>query len=127
MSARTLTLHHHRELRFVVADDTTGIVVFEADSVSTPGKANHVSYDTITGAVHCDCKGAECGRECWHADWVAAAWQAHPACAEARALTTDGLLRYGHKLAGMVARYRATIGRALPLDAVNLVAARTEY
>src|SRR3954451_6930544 len=115
MSAQTLILHHHRELRFVAADDTTGIVTFAADSASTPGKINHISYDTITGATHCDCKGAEAGRDCWHADWVAAAWQAHPAMAEARALPADTLLRYGTKLASMVAQYRAAIGRTLPL------------
>jgi hypothetical protein len=127
MSARTLTLHHHRELRFVGADETTGIVTFAAASASAAGKVNHVSYDTITGAVHCDCAGAACGRACWHADWVVAAWQAHPAMAEARSLPADMLLRYGTKLAGMVAQYRATIDRVLPLDAVNLVAARCAY
>src|SRR3954454_7758529 len=101
MSARTLTLHHHRELRFVAADDTTGIVTFAADSASKPGHVNIVGLDTITGATCCDCKGAEAGWECWHADWVAAAWQAHPAMAEARCLPVDTLLRYGTKLGAM--------------------------
>ena len=127
MSARTLTLHHHRELRFVAADDTTGIVTFAADSASAAGKVNHVSYDTITGAIHCDCAGAACGRECWHGDWVVAAWQAQPAMAEARALPSRPSPAVRQEAGAHGRPVPRRLGRTLPLDSVNLVAARCEY
>lgn len=46
---------------------------------------------------------------------------------EVRWLTDARLAAYGRKLAGMVAIYRARIGRVLPADALNLLAARAEW
>ncbi len=73
MSVRTAALHCPAELTFSGADDLTAIVTFTAASASSPGAVNTVTYDTATGAIHCDCAGAECGRDCWHIDHVAAA------------------------------------------------------
>ena len=127
MSARTAPLHRPAELALVAVDDTTGIVTFRAESRSNPTRPNHTAYDTATGATHCDCKGAECGRQCWHADLVAAAWLASPAMADVRWLTDAQLARYGTTAAGMVNTYRARTGRVLPMDAIGLVAARSEW
>jgi len=127
MSIRTAALHTPSELTLIGADDTTGIVTFTAPSKSHPATPNTVSLDTATGAILCDCKGAECGRACWHGDHVAAAWLRSPAMADVRWLTDTQLVRYGAKTAAMVATYRARTGRALNADAVNLVAARSEW
>jgi len=127
MTARTAALHLPAELTFSGADDLTGIVTFTAMSASAPGTVNTVAYDTATGAIHCDCAGAACGRACWHADHVAAAWALSPTMLDVRWLAAGKLLRYGRKLASMVAAYRARGGRALPADMVNLTAARSEY
>lgn len=127
MSAKTLVNHHPRELRFVGADDITGIVAFTAASKSTPGKVNTVSLDTTTGERHCDCTGAESGKVCWHLDWVAAAWEAHETRRLARAMTTAQLLAAGRKARHMCDVYRARIWRCVPADQVMLVAARCEW
>jgi len=128
MTARTAAQHTPAELRYTACDDTTGIVHFQAASASTPGKVNTVSYDTITGATHCDCAAALIGtHSCWHADLAPLAWTQHPAMQEVRWLTDARLAAYGRKLAGMVAIYRARIGRVLPADALNLLAARAEW
>ncbi len=119
--------HTAAELRYLACDDLTGIVAFTAPSAHRPGHRNAVSYDAATGATHCDCKGARCGHACWHEALVAAAWADHPARREVRALTAPRLLAYGKKAAAMLTVYRARTGRVLPLDAVNLLAARCEY
>ncbi len=127
MSTVTAALHSPAELAFVAADDLTGIVTFQASSKSHPAQPNTTSLHTTTGAIHCDCKGADCGRRCWHADHVLAAWLRTGAMLDVRWLTDAELTRYGTKLAGMVRMYRARTGRVLRADQVNLVAARVEY
>ena len=128
MTARTALQHTPDELRYVGCDDTTGIVHFTADSASVLGKVNTISYDTATGACHCDCTAAVVGRySCWHADLAPQAWAAHPAMQEVRWLSDARLEAYGRKLAAMVRTYAARSGRVLPMDAVNLTAARCEY
>ena len=127
MSTRTAPLHTPAELVLVAVDDTTGIVTFQAASRSNPVQPNHVGLDTAIGATHCDCKGAECGQACWHADLVAAAWLASSAMRDVRWLTDARLVRYGTAAAAMVATYRARTGRVLPMDAANLIAARSEW
>jgi len=127
MSIRTAALHTPAELAFVGCDDVTGIVTFTAPSKSHPAQPNHVAYDTATGAIHCDCTGAQCHEDCWHADLAAAAWLASPAMREVRWLTDVRLVRYGTAAAAMVDTYRARTGRVLPMDAINLVAARCEW
>jgi len=127
MSARTAARHTPAELVLVAVDDTTGIVTFQAASQSNPVQPNHVSLDTTTGAIHCDCKGAQCHEDCWHADLVATAWLAAPAMQDVRWLTAARLVRYGKTAAAMVNTYRARTGRVLPMDALNLIAARSEW
>lgn len=127
MSIRTAALHTPTELAFVGADDTTGIVTFIAPSKSHPATPNTVSLDTTTGAILCDCKGAESGQDCWHGDHVLAAWLRTPAMADVRWLTNAQLVRYGTKTAAMLAIYRVRTGRVLQADQVNLVAARSEW
>ena len=127
MSARTAALHTPAELRYHGCDETTGIVEFVADSRHRPGHLNTVSLDALTGAIFCDCRAAECGRRCWHADHIAAAWLASPAMLDVRWLTDARLARYGQAAAAMVGTYRARTGRALPMDAANLIAARSEW
>jgi len=127
MSTRTAAQHTPAELRYHGCDETTGIVAFVADSHHQPGTLNTVSFDTTTGAIHCDCKGAQCHEDCWHADLVAVAWLASPAMQDVRWLTAARLVRYGTTAAAMVDTYRARIGRVLPLDAANLIAARSEW
>jgi len=127
MSARTAALHRPAELRFLDACDRTNIVHFQSDSRHAAARTNTTGLDVLTGATFCDCQGAECGRQCWHRDLVAAAWAAHPAMREVRFLDAAKLLRYGRKAAAMIAVYRARTGRVLPMDAVNLLAARCEF
>ncbi len=72
MSARTVAQHTADELTY---HGTSGeIAVFSAPSASRPGARNFVYRDTVTGEAHCECKGAECGRQCWHLDWLETAW-----------------------------------------------------
>jgi len=127
MSTATAALHSPAELVFVGADDLTSIATFTAPSKSHPATPNTTSLDTTTGAVLCDCKGAECGQACWHADHVAAAWVRTGAMLDVLWLTDGELIRYGKKLGAMCRIYRARTGRVLPMDAVNLIAARAEY
>ena len=123
---RTALQHHPDELAYDSCDDTLNVVHFTAPSHHIPGHTNTVSYDVITGAIHCDCKGAMTGHACWHGAWVAAAWERHPAMHQVHVLTDAALTCYGQRRARMVAIYRNRIGRVLPLDAVTLVAARCE-
>ena len=111
---RTALLHHPAELRYESRDDQIGHL-------------NTTGYEVITGAIHCDCKGAQCGHACWPGAWVAAAWERHDAMRRVRVLSTPALVRYGQRQGRMVDLYRQRIGRVLPLDAVNLIAARCEY
>ncbi len=127
MSIRTAPQHTAAELAFVAADHVTGIVEFAAASKSRPGEAHVVSLDTTNGAIHCTCKGAECGRRCWHADHVAAAWLPTPAMQQVRWLSDESLVRHGKKARSMVTIYAARIGRILPADALSLVAAGCEW
>jgi len=127
MSARTAPLHRPAELTFLAADHITGIVDFTAPSGHDAERVNTVSLDTTNGATLCDCRGADCNRQCWHRDHAAAAWLATGAMAEVRWLTVAGLVRYGRKARRMVDTYTLRVGRVLPADALALVAARSEY
>jgi len=127
MSALTAPQHTAAELTFVFCDHVTGLVAFAAPSKHDASRTNVVSLDTTNGDVHCTCKGAECGRRCWHADHVHAAWLASPAMLRVRWLSDAGLVRHGRKVRAMVAIYAACAGRILPADALALVAARHEW
>ena len=72
MSARTAARHTADELTY---HGTSGeIAVFSSASASRPGARNFTYRDTVTGEAHCECRGAECGRRCWHLDWLETAW-----------------------------------------------------
>jgi len=124
---KSVARHSAAELTYADCDETTGIVHFTAASHHRPGQRNTVSLDTYSGATFCDCKAAQTGQLCWHRCWVVAAWQRHPAVAEARVLIGSRLLTFGKKHARLVATYRQRIGRAGDYDAVRLLAARWEY
>lgn len=113
--------------RFISADTMTGIVAYATPSAHDTGRTNIASLDTQTGATYCDCKAGECHKACWHRAAVIAAWDAEPARFEVVWLTDAQLVRYGKKATAMLAVYRARTGRVLPMDAVNLLAARCEY
>jgi hypothetical protein len=127
MGARNGANHSPIELRYLDACDRTNIVHFTAASASTPGKVNSVGLDVLTGETHCSCRAAETGHACWHQRLVSAAWESSPAMQEVRWLNDDRLARYGRKAANMIETYRHRCGRALPMDMLNLVAARAEY
>ena len=124
---RSVGQHRPAQLAYAGCDETSGIVHFTAPSAHRAGRVNTVSLDTHTGAILCDCKAAETHRLCWHACWVVASWQAHPAVAEARALIAPRLLAFGRKHARLVATYRRRIGRPGEHDAVRLLPARWEW
>ncbi len=127
MSTRTAPQHTPAELTFLGCDDTTGIAAFTVRSLHDAARTNTPAIDTLTGETYCDCRGAECGRACWHQDHIAAAWLASPAMQQVRWLTDAQLYRYGRKHRLCVDTYRARTGRALPADMVALTAARCEW
>ena len=119
-------LHCPSELRYHSADDVLGVVYFVADSASAPGLVNVIGLDVLSGEVHCSCRAAECGRDCWHASLVQAAWDGHQARILAARYNDDQLATIGHKAETMCRIYRLRIGRCPPADALTLLACRAE-
>ena len=72
MSAKTAPQHTPDELTY--HGTSHEIAVFTSASASRPGERNFTYRDVITGESYCECKGAECGRRCWHLDWLETAW-----------------------------------------------------
>ncbi len=127
MSIATASLHSTAELTFIGGDDQTGIVVFQSASTHDANRVNTTALDTVSGAIICDCKAAEFGRVCWHADHIAAAWRQTPAMRACRFLSPVALINQGRKSAAMVATYRQRCGRPLQDDVLLLVASRNEW
>ncbi len=127
MSTATARLHGPAELTLLGCDDRTNIAVFQAASAHDARRTNTCALDLVTGKLLCDCRGAECGKQCWHADHVLAAWRRTPAAIVARRLSDTALCNLGKKSAVMIATYRARIGRPLQDDVTALVAARWEW
>jgi hypothetical protein len=127
MSARTAPLHRPSELALIGCDDRTNIAVFQVPSAHDANRINTTALDLTTGTILCDCKGAECGRRCWHTDLAIQAWHRTPAMVAARYLSDTALTNQGRKAAHMVAVYRQRIGRPLADDVIALVAARSEW
>ncbi len=127
MSAVTKTLHSPAELTLIGCDDQTGIAVFQTASEHDAERVNTTTLDTSTGAISCDCRAADSGRVCWHADHIAAAWRQIPAMRACRFLSSTALINQGRKAAAMVATYRQRCGRPLQDDVLALVAARCEW
>ncbi len=102
MSARTVAQHTPDELAY---HGTSGeIAVFSSASASRPDARNFTYRDTVTGEAHCACRGAECGRRCWHLDWLETAWimsrvASFVAALDAAALCATGTAA-GARLAG---------------------------
>lgn len=116
--------HTAADLTFSGVNVDESLIYYRAPSASRPGKVNEVALCALTGATLCDCRAAECGHHCWHRAVVAEAFAAHPAVRAVTGLPDATLLAYGKKCANFVRQYRAACGRALPFDAVALVAAR---
>lgn len=127
MSTATAPLHSTAELTLIGCDDATGIVVFQSASTHDAERVNTTALDTSTGAILCDCRAAEFGRVCWHADHIAAAWRQTPAMRACRFLASIALINQGRKAAAMVATYRQRCGRPLQDDVLLLVASRSEW
>ena len=86
-----------------------------------------MALDILTGATHCDCKAAECGRECWHQTLAPAAWDGHSARILAGKYDADQLHRAGRKAHRMCRIYRERIGRCFPVDQLALLVCRAEW
>ena len=127
MSIQSASFHCPTELTFVDADDLLNIAHFSAPSKSAANKVNTVGLDIITGETFCTCKGAECGRECWHQTLVRAAWDGHSARVLASRYNDEQLQAAGRKASAMCGIYRQRISRCLPADQVALLACRAEY
>ncbi len=119
--------HCPTELTFIDADDLTNIVHYSAPSKSRPGAANIVALDILSGATFCTCRAAECGRMCWHAELVQAAWDGHEARLLAARFSADQLRNAGSKAGHMCAWARHRRFRVLPADQLSLLACRAEY
>ena len=123
---RSAARHSHAELLpvSIVGD----IVTLAAASASRPGEWNHASYDLTTGAAHCECKAAQCGRPCWHIALLAERARALGAAwGEVRFLDDRQLAQRGMVLASYVRLYTTRVGRALPRDEERLTMARWEW
>ncbi len=127
MFTATATLHSPAALTLIGGDDQTEIVVFQSASEHDANRINTTALDTVTGAIICDCKAAEFGRVCWHADHIAHAWHQSLAMRACRYLSPVALLNQGRKAAAMVATYRTRCGRPLQDDVLLLVASRSEW
>jgi hypothetical protein len=89
MSARTLAQHTPDELTYHGLRGE--VAVFSAPSASRPGQRNVIVRDAITGEFHCDCKAADTGKRCWHADWLETAWLMREVAPFVAALADDEL------------------------------------
>jgi hypothetical protein len=127
MSIITAAYHCPTELVFVDADDLLNVVHFSAASKSNPSRVNTVALDVVTGETHCDCRAAECGKECWHQTLVMAAWEGSADVAYVARLNDEQLLTAGRKARAMCRSYRARCGRCLSDDQVLLLACTTVY
>lgn len=107
MSARTAAQHSPTELTY---HGTSGeIAVFSSASASTPGARNFTYRDTVTGEAHCECRGAECGRQCWHLDWVHTAAIMTQVARFVASLNAAGLCATGQAAGARVKANSATV------------------
>ena len=120
MSTKTAALHTADELAY---HGTSGeIAVFSSASASHPGARNFTYRDTVTGEAHCECRGAECGRRCWHLDWLETAWIMTRVAPFVAALDAAAL-----RATGTTARARLTDGSATVTDIAVYYQSRVEY
>lgn len=107
MSARTAAQHTPDELTFHGISGE--IAVFSSASASLPGTRNFTYRDVITGEVYCECKGAACGRQCWHRDWIHTAWAMTQVAAFVASLAAAALCSVGEAAGEKVACGGATV------------------
>ncbi len=120
MSAKTAVLHTADELTY---HGTSGeVAVFSSASASRPGARNFTYRDTVTGEAHCECKGAECGRRCWHLDWLETAWLMTQVAGFVAALDRAALCA-----TGTAAKARLDDGSATVTDIAVYYQCRAEY
>lgn len=120
MSARTAARHTADELTFHGIRHE--IAVFSAPSASRPGERNFLYRDVVTGEAHCECRAAECGRRCWHLDWLETAWLMRDVAPFVAGLADDALLA-----TGVAARARLDDGPATVTDLLVYHQCRAEY
>jgi hypothetical protein len=120
MSARTAALHTPDELTYHGMRGE--VAVFSAKSASRPGERNVIVRDVVTGESHCDCTGAECGRRCWHADWLETAWIMTQVAPFVASLGDDALLA-----TGTAAKARMDDGSATVTDITTYYQCRVEW
>ncbi len=102
MTARTAPAHTPTELTFVALDDAGEIAYFRSASASHAARPNVTAIEIVTLDTFCFCKGAECGRTCWHLDHIAAAWRAVAYRVRCERMDLPTLEAHGHSLARYV-------------------------
>jgi len=95
-------LHTPDELTFVALDDTGEIAYFRSASKSHADRPNVTAIEIMTLDTFCFCKGAECGRTCWHVVHIAAAWRAVAYRVRCARMDLADLEAHGHSLAKYV-------------------------
>ncbi len=120
MATRTAAQHTADELAY---HGTSGeIAVFSSASASRPGARNFTYRDIVTGEAHCECRGAECGRRCWHLDWLETAWIMTRVVPFVASLDAAALCA-----TGSAARSRLSDGSATVTDIAVYYQSRVEY
>lgn len=120
MSAATAPQHKPTEMTY---HGTSGeVAVFSAPSASKPGERNFLYRDTVTGEAHCECRGAELGRNCWHIDWIETAWAMVQVAPFVGALDNAALVA-----AGAEAARRFAANEQTATDIAVMWQARAEY
>ncbi len=99
---RSALRHSPAELTFVALDDAGEIAYFRSASKSHAERPNVTAIEIITLETFCFCKGAECGRTCWHVAHVAAAWRAVAYRVRCARMDLAELEAHGHSLAKYV-------------------------
>ena len=120
MSAKTAARHTPDELTFHGIRDE--VAVFSAASASRKNERNVIVRDILTGEAHCDCRGAEMGRTCWHMDWLETAWLMTQVAPFVATLADDELCATGE-----AAKLRMARGDSTVTDLITYYQCRVEY
>ena len=120
MGARTAAQHTADEL--VYHGTRHEVAVFSAPSASRPGERNFTYRDVVTGEHHCECRAAECGRACWHADHLETAWLMREVAPFVATLADDELLA-----TGTAAKARLDGGSGTRTDLLVYLQCRAEW
>ena len=104
---RSALPHTPSELTFVGLDDAGEIAYFRSASKSHADRPNVTAIEIATLETFCFCKGAECGRTCWHVAHIAAAWRAVAYRVRCERMDLAELEAHGHSLAKYVMQAEA--------------------